>query len=77
MNIKLVGHTDNVGSEKFNFKLSLYRAQTMRDYLIEKGVDEGRVVAEGRGMKEPLNENKTEEDRAKNRRVEMTILYEE
>jgi type IX secretion system PorP/SprF family membrane protein len=77
LNVKLVGHTDNVGSEKFNLKLSLYRAQTMRDYLIEKGIAENRVVAEGRGMKEPLNENKSEEDRAKNRRVEMTILYEE
>ncbi len=76
LKIKLTGHTDNVGSEKFNLKLSTYRAQTLKDYLIEKGVDEKRITSDGKGMSEPLNKNQTPEDRAKNRRVELTILYE-
>jgi type IX secretion system PorP/SprF family membrane protein len=75
LKIKLVGHTDNVGSEKFNQRLSLNRAQNLKDYLVEKGVDTTRIAADGKGMKEPLNNNETEEDRARNRRVELTILY--
>ena len=74
LQIKLVGHTDNIGSEKFNLKLSQYRAQTMKDYLVGKGVDASRISTEGMGMKEPLNDNSTDEERALNRRVELTIL---
>jgi type IX secretion system PorP/SprF family membrane protein len=77
LKIKLVGHTDNVGSEKFNQRLSINRAQTLKEYLVEKGVDTERIAAEGKGMKEPLNKNETEEDKAKNRRVELTILYDQ
>jgi type IX secretion system PorP/SprF family membrane protein len=75
LKIKLTGHTDNVGSDKFNLKLSIYRAQTLKQYLVEKGVEAGRIDANGKGMMEPLNKNETEEERAKNRRVELTILY--
>ena len=74
LQVKLVGHTDNIGSEKFNLKLSQYRAQTMKDYLVSKGVDASRISTEGKGMKEPLNDNSTEEKRALNRRVELTIV---
>jgi len=77
LKIKLVGHTDNVGSEKFNQRLSINRAQTLKDYLVEKGVDTERIAADGKGMKEPLNKNETEEDKAKNRRVVLTILYDQ
>src|SRR5688572_29156918 len=77
LKIKLVGHTDNVGSAKFNQRLSVNRAQTLKDYLVEKGVDGERITSDGKGMTEPLNNNETEEDRAKNRRVELTILYEQ
>ena len=77
LKIKLVRHTDNVGSEKFNQRLSINRAQTLKDYLIEKGVDTERIAADGKGMKEPLNKNETEEDKAKNREVELTILYDQ
>lgn len=76
LKIKLVGHTDNVGSEKFNLKLSQYRAQKMKDYLVKKGVEDFRISTDGKGMKEPLNDNSTEEKRSLNRRVELTILYE-
>lgn len=75
LRIKLVGHTDNVGSEKFNLKLSIHRAQTLKDYLTAQGVDDARISAEGKGMKEPMNGNDTEAERALNRRVELTILY--
>lgn len=75
--IKLIGHTDNIGSAKFNQRLSLFRANTIRDYLAERGIDMERIETDGRGLLEPLNENRNEEERAKNRRVELTILYDE
>ncbi len=76
LKVRLVGHTDNVGSEKFNMRLSIHRAQSLKDYLAEQGVEPSRISAEGKGVTEPLNANETEEDRSKNRRVELTILYE-
>jgi type IX secretion system PorP/SprF family membrane protein len=75
LKVTIVGHTDNVGSDKFNLKLSLYRAGALKDVLIEKGIEPERVQVEGKGMREPLNSNKTEADRALNRRVVLTILY--
>jgi type IX secretion system PorP/SprF family membrane protein len=77
LKIKLTGHTDNIGSEKFNLKLSQYRAQTLKDYLLERGVEPSRITAEGKGMSEPIRDNKTEEGRSQNRRVELTILYQQ
>jgi outer membrane protein OmpA-like peptidoglycan-associated protein len=77
MKISLIGHTDNVGSAPFNMRLSVVRANALRDYLIKKGVDPSRIVAEGKGLTEPLNDNKTEGDRALNRRVELTVFYQE
>jgi len=74
LQIKLVGHTDNIGNEKFNLKLSQYRAQTMKDYLVSKGVAAARISVEGKGMMEPLNDNSTDAKRALNRRVELTII---
>jgi outer membrane protein OmpA-like peptidoglycan-associated protein len=77
LRVRLVGHTDNVGSARFNQRLSLERARVIGDYLVEKGIDESRIETEGKGLAEPLNDNKNEEERALNRRVEMTILYQE
>ncbi|MBT1696164.1 PorP/SprF family type IX secretion system membrane protein [Fulvivirgaceae bacterium PWU4] len=77
LRIRLTGHTDNIGSAKFNQRLSLFRANTIKQYLVEKGLDPERVETEGKGLTEPLNENKTDEERARNRRVELTILYED
>jgi type IX secretion system PorP/SprF family membrane protein len=77
LRVKLTGHTDNIGNAKFNHRLSLHRANSIKEYLVSKGVDAGRIETEGKGLTEPLNDNQTEEDRAKNRRVELTILYEE
>jgi type IX secretion system PorP/SprF family membrane protein len=75
LRVELIGHTDNIGSSKFNLKLSLLRAESMKVYLVEQGVSESRVMATGKGMTEPLNENITEAERALNRRVEMKIMY--
>ena len=77
LKIKLIGHTDNVGSDKFNLKLSIYRAQAIKDFIVSKGVDSERILADGRGLREPLNTNKTEQERSINRRVELTILFED
>lgn len=76
LKLHLEGHTDNVGSQKFNLKLSHYRAQTMKDYLVKRGVDPSRISIAGKGMSDPLNDNGTEAKRALNRRVELTIQYE-
>ncbi len=72
--IELGGHTDNVGSAASNMKLSLDRANTVRDYLISKGIDASRVFAKGYGMTQPIADNKTEDGRAQNRRTEVKIL---
>ncbi|HTE29917.1 MAG TPA: PorP/SprF family type IX secretion system membrane protein, partial [Chryseolinea sp.] len=68
LKIRLVGHTDNIGSEKFNMKLSLHRAESLKDHLVQHGVPPSRVSVEGKGMNEPLTGNETEDERAKNRR---------
>ena len=72
--IELGGHTDNVGSAASNLKLSLDRANTVRAYLLTKGIDPARVTAKGYGMTEPIADNKSEEGRAINRRTEVKIL---
>jgi type IX secretion system PorP/SprF family membrane protein len=77
MKVKLTGHTDNIGSSGFNMRLSVYRANVVRQFLIAKGVEPSRVEAQGKGLTEPLNENKTEAERALNRRVELLIYYQQ
>jgi type IX secretion system PorP/SprF family membrane protein len=77
MNIRLTGHTDNIGSGAFNMRLSFFRANAIRDYIMEKGIDASRIETQGKGLSEPMNENKTEAERALNRRVELIIFYKE
>ncbi len=72
--IELQGHTDNVGSAKSNLILSEARANTVRNYLLSKGIDPIRVTAKGYGLTVPIESNKTEEGRAQNRRTEVKIL---
>lgn len=72
--LRIEGHTDNVGSKKFNMKLSLRRAEAVRDYLVNKGnVDASRLDVAGFGFDRPIASNDTEEGRAKNRRVAFEI----
>ncbi len=69
-----VGHTDSVGSDAYNQKLSMRRSETVKAYLVSKGVEKNRVYAEGKGEKQPVAENKTATGRAKNRRVEIEVV---
>ena len=77
MKIQLTGHTDNVGSAAFNMRLSVYRANVIREHRIRRGVESSRIKISGKGLTEPLNGNRTEEERALNRRVELMIYYQE
>ena len=72
-NIIVEGHTDNTGSAKLNLNLSRQRAEAVLKYLEERGVDKKRMKAVGYGLTKPIADNKTEEGRAKNRRVELVI----
>jgi len=65
------GHTDNVGSDEFNLKLSQRRADAVKSYLVAKGIDAARIAAQGYGETVPIASNDTEEGRAINRRVEL------
>jgi type IX secretion system PorP/SprF family membrane protein len=75
LRIRLEGHTDDVGSDKFNHRLSLQRAEKIRDFLTTRGVDLERIEVVGRGEAEPLVANDTDAGKAMNRRVELIILY--
>lgn len=71
--LRAVGHTDNVGEERLNQALSEYRGIVTVNYLRQLGVPEGRMTSTGKGSKEPLVENDTEEHRIQNRRVTLTL----
>ena len=68
-----IGHTDGRGSAAYNQKLSERRSATVREYLVGKGIDPARIKAEGRGLREPVASNATDEGRALNRRVEIEV----
>ena len=69
-----VGHTDNVGSDVYNQKLSVKRAESVKAYLVSKGIEKNRIYTEGKGEKQPVADNKTNEGRGKNRRVEIEVV---
>jgi OOP family OmpA-OmpF porin len=69
-----VGHTDSVGSDAYNQKLSVRRAEAVKAYLVSKGIEKNRIYTEGKGEKQPVADNKTKEGRAKNRRVEIEVV---
>ncbi|WP_431052120.1 outer membrane protein OmpA [Roseateles sp. L2-2] len=69
-----VGHTDGIGSDAYNQKLSVQRAESVKQYLVSKGLEKNRVYTEGKGKKQPIADNKTAEGRAKNRRVEIEVV---
>ena len=69
-----VGHTDNVGSDVYNQKLAVKRAESVKAYLVSKGIEKNRIYTEGKGEKQPVADNKTNEGRGKNRRVEIEVV---
>ncbi len=69
-----VGHTDSVGSDAYNQKLSVKRADAVKAYLVTKGIEKNRVYTEGKGEKQPVADNKTSAGRSKNRRVEVEVV---
>jgi len=73
MRVSIEGHTDNVGGESANMRLSQRRAEAVRDYLVSKGVSPSRLEAVGYGPTKPLASNKTAKGKAKNRRTEFRI----
>jgi outer membrane protein OmpA-like peptidoglycan-associated protein len=72
--IQIAGHTDSTGSHAYNMKLSLERADSVKAYLVGRGVPAARLVTVGAGPDYPIASNATEEGRAENRRVEITIV---
>ncbi|MFQ5345537.1 MAG: OmpA family protein [Mariprofundus sp.] len=72
--IRITGHTDSRGSAEYNQRLSEERAQAVKWYLSDRGVDSRRIVTEGRGEMQPRATNETEAGRQLNRRVEMLII---
>jgi outer membrane protein OmpA-like peptidoglycan-associated protein len=71
--VRIIGHTDSTGSDAINNPLSIDRAASARDYLVSRGVDGRRIQIDGRGSREPIADNNTENGRARNRRIEIFL----
>ena len=71
--VRVVGHTDNAGSDAINNPLSVNRAAATRDYLVSRGVAGNRIAIDGRGSREPIADNATAAGKARNRRVEIFV----
>jgi OOP family OmpA-OmpF porin len=69
-----IGHTDSIGSKEYNQKLSVRRAEAVKAYLVSKGIEPNRVYTEGKGLTQPIADNRTAAGRAKNRRVEIEVV---
>jgi outer membrane protein OmpA-like peptidoglycan-associated protein/opacity protein-like surface antigen len=74
MEVEIQGYTDNVGRKSYNLKLSQKRADSVRDWLVNKGIDGSKITAKGYGPANPIATNDTKEGRAQNRRIEFVRL---
>jgi outer membrane protein OmpA-like peptidoglycan-associated protein len=72
--LEIAGYTDNTGDQAKNDQLSLERANTVREWLVNRGIDPGRLLTVGKGPREPVASNDTPEGRAANRRIEFHVL---
>ena len=72
-NVRIIGHTDSTGSDAVNNPLSVNRAASTREYLVDRGVAMNRIAIDGRGSREPVADNSSAAGRAKNRRVEIFV----
>ena len=75
LNVAIEGHTDSVGTAAYNKKLSQRRAEAVKEYMVENGIDANRIKAQGFGEDKPIASNKTKEGRQQNRRVEAAVDY--
>lgn len=73
LKVQVEGHTDNIGSDEYNQKLSDQRANAVRDYLVSQGVADANITAQGFGKTHPIADNSTSSGRAQNRRVELVV----
>ena len=74
INIEIAGFTDNVGKDDYNLKLSQNRANSVKKWLVENGIEDNRMIAKGYGKTNPIADNNTEEGRQQNRRTEFKII---
>jgi len=73
VSILITGHTDNLGSDEYNLKLSLQRAQSVQNYLVKEGVKPDRIKVAGKGFREPMLPNSNASNQAKNRRITVSV----
>jgi OOP family OmpA-OmpF porin len=73
--LRVIGHTDSRGTDKYNLYLSWRRAHSVMDYLVKHGIAPERLESIGHGEQQPIASNKTPEGRAKNRRVEFRVIH--
>lgn len=73
--VKIIGHTDSVGSDEYNMDLSMRRAASLKEALVKDGIEENRLETSGEGELNPLETNDTAEGRAVNRRLEVELYY--
>lgn len=72
--LTITGHTDTTGTPNGNLLLSQKRADSVKNYLVQMGIDPSRIITQGKGQTEPIADNKTAEGRERNRRVEFSII---
>jgi OOP family OmpA-OmpF porin len=72
--ILATGHTDSIGKASYNQKLSIRRAQSVKDYLVSLGLPAERIFIDGKGATQPVASNKTSQGRARNRRVDVEVI---
>ena len=76
LEVEIEGHTDNVGAESHNHKLSENRAKAVYDFLVENGISANRMTFKGFGASQPIATNDTDEGRATNRRTAFRVIWE-
>jgi OOP family OmpA-OmpF porin len=71
--VEVIGHTDNVGSSEANYELGLRRAENVKDYMVQQGIEAAKIKASSNGQDNPIADNSTAEGRKQNRRIEIKV----